>query len=331
MSPTVWATNTPTALKAYGGALVELARERPEIVCIGADLTGPTETDLFRDTIPERFFNIGMAEANAIGVAAGMARAGEIPFVNTFSVFASRRAFDQIAMQVAYPQANVKIAGFMPGLTTPGGVTHQAIEDLALMRALPNMAVVEPADANQIHAAVHALADHRGPVYMRLKRGEVPVMSSAAGQAFEIGRAYLVREGSDAVIFACGLMVTLAIDAAEELAREGRDVAVVNVSTLKPLERELIIEIAAQTGHVVTAENHSIIGGLGSAVAETLSEAGIRCRYARVGIADTFAEGASAAYLFQKYGLTTQAIVDACRRLGDGAPARAAHRPVTRA
>jgi transketolase len=323
MSPTVWATNTPTALKAYGGALVQLAQERPEIVCIGADLTGPTETDMFRDSIPERFFNIGMAEANAIGVAAGMARAGEIPYVNTFAVFASRRAFDQIAMQVAYPRTNVKIAGFMPGLTTPGGVTHQAIEDLALMRALPNMTVVEPADANQIRAAVRCLADHKGPVYMRLKRGEVPVMDSAADQAFQVGRAYLVREGTDAVIFACGLMVTLALDAADALAREGLSIAVVNVSTIKPLDVELVAEIAARTGRVVTAENHSIIGGLGSAVAEALMETGVSCRYTRVGIGDTFAEGASAAYLFQKYGLSSEAIADACRRIQDPDPAQA--------
>lgn len=316
---TVWATNTPTELKAYGAALVELAREREEIVCIGADLTGPTETDLFRDTLPDRFFNIGMAEANAVAIAAGMARAGEIPFVNTFSVFLSRRAYDQVAMQVAYPTTNVKLIGFMPGLTTPGGVTHQAIEDLALMRALPNMTVVEPADANQTRAAVRALADHHGPVYMRLKRGEVPVMESTADQVFRIGRADVVREGDAGVIFACGLMVTLALDAAEELSREGHDMSVVNVSTLKPLDTELIVEVAGRTQNVVTAENHSIIGGLGSAVAETLMEAGVSCRYTRVGIADRFGEGASAPYLFEKYGLTKQAILAACRRLRDRA------------
>ena len=158
MSGTVWATDTPTELKAYGKALVELARARPEVVCIGADLTGPTETDLFRDELPDQFFNIGMAEANAVGIAAGMARSGDLPFVHTFSVFASRRAYDQIAMQVAYPRLNVKLIGFMPGLTTPGGVTHQAIEDLALMRALPNLTVIEPADAPQTRAAVQALS-----------------------------------------------------------------------------------------------------------------------------------------------------------------------------
>jgi transketolase len=316
VSATVWAAGTPTELKAYGRALVELATARPEVVCIGADLTGPTETEEFRDTIGDRFFNLGMAEANAVGVAAGMARAGDMPFVHTFSVFATRRAFDQVAMQVAYPRANVKLVGFMPGLTTPGGVTHQAIEDLALMRALPNMTVIEPADAAQIRAAVTAAADYRGPVYLRLKRGEVPVMAEAQDREFRLGQAEVLRDGDDAVIFACGLMVTLALAAADRLGRAGKQVAVVNVHTLKPLDKQAICELAARAGAVVTAENHSVIGGLGSAVAETLFEEGIRCRGARVGIADTFAEGASPAYLFRKYGLSTEAIVDACRGLG---------------
>lgn len=317
MSATVWATDTPTELKAYGNALVELAARNPDVVCIGADLTGPTETDLFRDAIPDRFFNLGMAEANAVGVAAGMARAGDIPFVHTFSVFATRRAFDQVAMQVAYSRTNVKLVGFMPGLTTPGGVTHQAIEDLALMRALPNMTVIEPADARQIRDAVRALADYQGPVYLRLKRGEVPLMAESQSRGFSLGKAEVLRDGGDAVIFASGLMVTLALDAADRLSREGTEVAVVNVHTLKPLDTEAICELAAQAGGaVVTAENHSIIGGLGSAVAETLFDAGIRCRGIRVGITDTFAEGASAPYLFHKYGLSTEAIIDACRRAG---------------
>jgi transketolase len=313
VSGTVWATDTPTELKAYGQALVELARARPEVVCIGADLTGPTETDLFRDELPARFFNIGMAEANAVGIAAGMARSGDVPFVHTFSVFASRRAYDQIAMQVAYPRLNVKLIGFMPGLTTPGGVTHQAIEDLALMRALPNLTVVEPADATQTRAAVTAIADFDGPVYLRLKRGEVPVL---ADRPFRLGAVEVLRDGTDAVIFACGLMVTLALAAAEQLGHEGKSVAVVNVHTLKPLDAEAICAIAARTGAVVTAENHSVIGGLGSAVAQALLAAGVPCRGAQVGIADTFAEGASPGYLFAKYGLDTAAIVAACRRLG---------------
>jgi transketolase len=316
MSATVWATDTPTELKAYGKTLVELARSRPEIVCIGADLTGPTETDLFRDLLPRQFFNIGMAEANAVGIAAGMARTGDIPFVHTFSVFASRRAYDQIAMQVAYPRLNVKLIGFMPGLTTPGGVTHQAIEDLALMRALPNLTVIEPADARQIRDAVAAIADFHGPVYLRLKRGEVPVMRQTREHPFRIGAVEVVREGSHAAIFACGLMVTLALTAAEHLEKEGKSIAVVNVHTLKPLDAQAICRIAASTGAVVTAENHSIIGGLGAAVAQALLAGGISCRSAQVGIDDTFAEGASPGYLFAKYGLSTEAIIAACRRLG---------------
>jgi transketolase len=315
MSATVWATDTPTELKAYGKALVELARSRPEVVCIGADLTGPTETDLFRDELPDRFFNIGMAEANAVGIAAGMARTGDLPFVHTFSVFASRRAYDQIAMQVAYPRLNVKLIGFMPGLTTPGGVTHQAIEDLALMRALPNMTVVEPADATQTRAAVTAIADFDGPVYLRLKRGEVPVLRKTR-QTFRIGAVEPLRDGTDAVIFACGLMVTLALAAAEQLGHEGKSVAVVNVHTLKPLDEAAICRLAARTGAVVTAENHSVIGGLGSAVAQALLAGGVHAAMQQVGIADTFAEGASPGYLFARYGLSTEAILAACRRAG---------------
>jgi transketolase len=315
VSATVWATDTPTELKAYGRALVELASGRPEVVCVGADLTGPTETDLFRDAFPERFFNLGMAEANAVGAAAGLARAGDIPFVHTFGVFATRRAFDQVAMQLAYPRANVKLVGFMPGLTTPGGVTHQAIEDVALMRALPNMTVVEPADAGQVRAAVAAVAAYHGPVYLRLKRGEVPALAAGQDAGFELGLAQVVRAGTDAVVFASGLMVTLALEAARRLSSRGREIAVVNVHTLKPLDVRLVCELAARTGVVVTAENHSVIGGLGSAVAEALFEAGIACQGARVGIPDTFAEGASPAYLFRKYGLSPDAIVAACERL----------------
>lgn len=313
---TVWPTEIPTEMKAYGGALLELATSDPRVMCIGADLTGPTETDAFRDALPDRFVNVGMAEANAVGIAGGMARCGLVPFVNTFGVFATRRAFDQIAMQAAYPQTNVKLVGFMPGLTTPGGITHQAIEDIALMRALPGMTVIEPADAREIRASVAAVADHDGPVYLRIKRGEVPTAASSGGQsAFQIGRAQEVRSGSNGVIFACGLMVSLAIAAAERLATDGLDFAVVNAHTLKPLDVSTVIEYTATRTRVVTAENHSIIGGLGSAVAEAIAEAGVSCSFRRVGIKDTFAEGASAAYLFEKYGLSTTAIYHAARGL----------------
>jgi transketolase len=216
-------------------------------------------------------------------------------------------------MQIAYPATNVKIAGFMPGLTTPGGVTHQAIEDIAIMRALPNMTVLEPADAAQIAQSVAAAADHDGPIYLRLKRGETPVLADV-DLPLVIGRAQLLKDGADVIIFACGLMVTLALEAAAELAGEGIHAAVANVHTLKPLDRTFVAEHAARTGAVVTAENHTVIGGLGSAVADTLVDEGVHVAFERVGIPDVFARGASAPYLFREFGLTAPAIAAAVRR-----------------
>lgn len=301
--------------RIYGEALLELARERPEVVCLSADLTSSTEIDLFRDALPERFFNLGIAEANAIGVAAGMARCGDIPFFHTFSVFCSRRPFDQIAMQLAYPRTNVKIVGFLPGVTTLLGVSHQAIDDLAILRALPNMTLIEPSGPEQMRAAVRAAADHRGPVYLRMKRADA---RPEREQPLVIGRGQILRDGEHGVVFACGLMVQAALTAASLLAREGIKLCVVNLPTIKPLDRELVIAQARRCPVVLTAENHTIVGGLGSAVAETLMEAGVRAAFTRVGIQDTFAEGGSTPYLLDKYGLTSDAIVSAFRRLRAG-------------
>lgn len=294
--------------RLYGEALVELARIHPEIVCLSADLTSSTEIDLFRDAFPERFYNLGIAEANAIGVAAGMARAGDIPFFHTFSVFGSRRPFDQIAMQLAYPRTNVKIVGFLPGLTTLLGVSHQAIEDLAILRALPNLTLIEPSGPEQMRAAVHAAAEHRGPVYLRMRRA---LVRPTCEVPLHIGRGEVLVFGPDGVLFACGLMVEVALDAAAALAERGHKLTVINLPTLKPLDHELIITHARRTGVVVTAENHSIIGGLGSAVAETLLEDGVAVGFARVGIKDTFAEGGSTPYLLAKYGLSKEAVIGA--------------------
>lgn len=294
--------------RIYGEALLELARERPEIVCLSADLTSSTEIDLFRDALPDRFYNLGIAEANAVGVAAGMARCGDIPFFHTFSVFTSRRPFDQIAMQLAYPRANVKLVGFLPGLTTLLGVSHQAIEDLAILRALPNMTLIEPSGPEQMRAAVRAAADHRGPVYLRMKRADARPEKE---RPLTIGRGELLRSGDRGVVFACGLMVQTALTAAERLAQTGVQLSVVNLPTLKPLDRELVVSEARRCGVVVTAENHTIVGGLGSAVAETLLESGVPAGFARVGIGDTFAEGGSTPYLLAKYGLDADAIVRA--------------------
>lgn len=296
-------------LKPYGQALVDLARARPDVVCLGADLTRQTETDLFRDTIPERFFNIGMAEANAIGIAGGLARAGHTVFFHTFGVFATRRCLDQIAMAVAYPALNVKVIGFMPGLSSPGGPSHQAIEDVALMRALPNMTVVDVADATETRQAVQAIADLDGPVYLRLKRGEIPVIFGE-DHVLSLDRAQVVVAGAELTIVASGMMLAAALAAAKLLDEHGIDTGVVNVPVVKPLDAATILAACAGARAVIAAENHSVVGGLGSAVAETLAEAGSAVPLRRVGIEDRFAESGSRPYLFSRYGLSVQRIVD---------------------
>ena len=304
-----------TVLKPFGAALLAWARRRPEVVCLGADLTRQTETDLFRDELSQRFINVGMAEANMIGIAGGLARAGHIVFVNTFGVFCTRRCFDQIAMSVAYPALNVKIVGFMPGLSSPGGPSHQAIEDVALMRALPNMTVVEPADAVETEQAVAAVASHPGPVYLRLKRGEIPRIFDD-DHKLDLRKAQILLGGDarDVCLIAAGMMIPAALAAARCLAENGVSAAVINVPVLKPLDAAEIVSLVRQVRLVVTAENHSIIGGLGSAVAEVLAEAGSAVPLRRIGIMDVFAESGSREFLFNRYGLATQNIVDAAWR-----------------
>jgi len=300
--------------RIYGEALLEAGRADPRIVALTADLTAATETDLFRDALPDRFIQCGIAEANMIGMAGGMARQGDVPFVHSFSVFATRRCYDQIAMQAAYPDLPVKIVGFIPGLTTLLGPSHQAIDDIALMRALPNMTVIEPADVRQIPAAVHAAATHDGPVYLRIKRADMPPPDPLPPTPLTRGKLNRLREGQDGVIFACGLMCEVALESARLLEQAGLSVAVANVSSLKPLDAAGISELAAQGRVVVTAENHSIIGGLGSAVAEHLLETGLPVGFERVGVRDCFAEGGSTPYLMQRYGLDSAAVAAAFHR-----------------
>jgi transketolase len=298
-------------LKPYGEALLKLARERKEIICLGADLTRQTETDIFRDNIGDRFINVGMAEANMIGIAGGLARAGHTVFVNTFGVFCTRRCYDQIAMAVAYPNVNVKIVGFMPGLSSPGGPSHQAIEDVSLMRALPNMTVVDPADAIEISQAVTAVADHPGPVYLRLKRGEIPQIFED-DHRFEMKKAQLVAGNGrgEVCIVAAGMMIAAALAAARTLEDNGVSASVINAPVIKPLDAETVVSAAKQSRLVITAENHTVFGGLGSAVAEALAEAGVGVALRRVGIDDVFAESGSREYLFSRYGLSTQNILE---------------------
>jgi len=301
--------------RLYGDALVDLADADERVVCLGADLTASTETDLFRDRFPRRLFHMGIAEANMVGAAAGMARSGDVPFLHSFSVFATRRCYDQIAMQLAYPRTNVKIVGFMPGLSTLLGVSHQAIDDVALMRALPNMMVMEPGRPEDVAAIVRIAYDTLGPVYARMRRFEAPPEIGAVATTNDVLRGRILRDGNDIAILTSGMMVDISLQAAEALASAGIEVRVINICTLKPLNEDIVIAAANECGAIVTAENHSVIGGLGSAVAEVLMEAGISVPFKRVGIADTFAEGGSTAYLFQKYGLSASSVEGAARSL----------------
>ena len=296
-------------LKPYGKALVAFARERAEVVCLGADLTRQTETDLFRDEIPERFINVGMAEANMMGIAGGLARSGHIVFVNTFGVFSTRRCYDQIAMAIAYPAVDVKIVGFMPGLSSPGGPSHQAIDDVALMRALPNMTVLDLADATEITQAPAIAASHPGPVYLRLKRGEIPVIF-AEGHRLDLRRAQVLTEGEDVAIIASGMMVPSALATERVLSKHGVTTTVVNSPVIKPLDANTIVAVARRSRVVLTVENHSVIGGLGSAVAEALAEAAVPVPLRRIGIGDVFAESGSREFLFDRYRLSVPRIVE---------------------
>ena len=301
----------PTVLKPYGQALLDAALEREEILCLSGDLTRQCEVDLFQEKLPERFIHAGMAEANMMSMAGALARRGHIPFVHTFGVFATRRPFDQIVNSIAYPRLPVRIVGFMPGISSPGGPSHQAIEDVAIMRAIPGMTVIDVADAVEIRQVVPQIVDLPGPVYLRLKRGEIPVMFDD-DHVFSLLKAQVLARGEQVAIFANGMMLSAALSAAEVLEGAGVSTSVVNVPVIKPLDTETVLDVASQSIAVVTVENHTIIGGLGSAVAETLAEAGLGRRLRRVGLQDTFAEGAkSAPNLFRKYGLSTRDVVTA--------------------
>lgn len=298
--------------RSYGDALVDAANADPRIVALCADLVPPTETDRFRDELPDRFHNTGIAEANMIGMAGGMARSGEIPFCHSFCAFITKRVLDQITMQAAYPNLPVKIVGFLPGVATLLGVSHQAIEDVAILRAVPNMAIFEPSGP-EYHAAMVKLAlDWDGPAYLRMKRPET-TPPAFQQQSLDVGKGVIRREGSDLTIIAAGLCVCEALQAAEALSKDGTQARVVDMASLKPIDADLILESAAVTGAIVTAENHNIIGGLGSAVAEVLMDEGIGLPFKRIGVQDRFCEGGTTPYLMRKFGLDAVAIADAAR------------------
>lgn len=295
----------PTVLKPYGEALVRLASQRDEILCISGDLTRQCEVDLFQDAIPDRFIHAGMAEANMMSMAGAMAREGFQPWVHTFGVFATRRPYDQIVNAIAYPNLPVRLIGFMPGVSTPGGPSHQAIDDIAITRVLPNLTVIDVADAIEVRQVVPQIADIEGPVYLRLKRGEIPVVFDDDHQ-FRIGKAEVLAEGDDLLLVTSGMMLPTTLQAADVLREHGLSVTVVHAPTLKPFDHATVANAASNVRGVVSIENHSTIGGLGSAVAETLAEAGVGAPLRRVGLRDTFAEGSKTGpYLFHKYGLST--------------------------
>lgn len=292
----------------FGKALARIGRGRQNIVGLTADLGKYTDIHPFRDAFPDRFFNVGMAEQNLVAVAAGLARTGKQPFATTYGVFASRRAFDFVAIALAHSDLDVKIVAGLPGLTTGYGGTHQAIEDLALMRMIPGLTIIDPMDATEIDAATVAISEHRGPVYMRLLRGTVPVVLEP-GYRFEIGRARKLRDGKDVGIISTGLMSERAIDAAGALEKRGISLGVLHVPTIKPFDSEAVAEFAASVGRVVTAENHVVVGGLASLVVETLFDAGISKKVTRIGLPDRYIECGAVPTLQQKYGLTVEAIV----------------------
>lgn len=299
--------------EAYGQALEELGAVRQDVVVLDADLSKSTKTSMFQSKYPDRFFNAGIAEQNLMGLAAGFAAAGKVPFASTFAVFATGRAYDQIRNSICYPRLNVKIAATHAGITVgEDGGSHQALEDINLMRGLPNMTVLVPADGPEAKNAVKAAAEYEGPVYIRLGRSGVPTITDADAP-FVIGKGRVMREGSDVTLIGCGMMVAKALEAADALTEEGVSAAVIDMSTIKPIDRELIVEWAKKTGAIVTAEEHNIIGGLGSAVAEVLVEEAL-VPMERVGIEDVFGESGTGGELVEKYRLTAEHIVEKAKR-----------------
>ena len=300
---------------AYGKALAELAEREPNLVVLDADLSGSTMSKDFAAVCPDRFFDMGIAEANMVGVAAGLAACGKKPFVNSFAMFAAGRAWEQVRNSVVYPRLNVKVVGSHGGLSVgEDGATHQCIEDLAIMRAIPGMTVLCPCDAHEMRAAVEALLAYEGPAYLRLGRLAVEtVTDQVPGYSFAIGKGALLRPGTDVTVVAVGMMVQMALAAAEQLAGEGISVRVIDMHTIKPLDTEILLQAAKETGCLVTTEEANIVGGLGSAVTECLSSA-YPVPVVRHGVEDVFGRSGAAQKVLAAYGLTVEGIVDKVRQ-----------------
>lgn len=299
---------------AYGEALAVLGETNKDVVVLDADLSGSTKTAIFGKKFPERFFNIGIAEQDMVGTAAGLAAAGKVPFVSTFAIFATGRAWEQVRQSVAYPKANVKVVATHAGITVgEDGASHQSVEDIAVMRVIPNMTVIVPADGVETRKVVEAVAKYKGPVYVRVARGKSPVIFDDSYK-FEMGKATVLKEGTDVAIIACGIMVPRAVETAEILKKDGISARVINMATIKPLDAESVIKSARETGAIVTAEEHSVIGGLGGAVAEVVAE-NCPVPMKRVGVEDKFGTSGDADKLMEVYGLTAENIANAAREV----------------
>ncbi|MBL8659006.1 MAG: transketolase family protein [Rhodospirillales bacterium] len=304
------AEGQPTRPAPFGHALTALAETRPEIVGLTADLSKYTDLYVFAQAYPDRYYQMGMAEQLLMSAAAGMAREGFLPFATTYAVFASRRAYDFICLAIAEERLNVKIVCALPGLTTGYGPSHQATDDLAIFRAMPNLTVVDPCDALDIEQATHAIADHDGPVYMRLLRGNVPLVLDRYDYRFELGKARLLRDGADVLVVAAGFMTMRALEAADKLEKDGVKVAVLHSPTIKPLDERTILEQAQRGGRlIVVAENHSVVGGLGEAVAGVLMRSGVSARFRQVGLPDKFLDAGALPTLHDRYGISADTMV----------------------
>jgi transketolase len=295
--------------------IVDWARARPNVLVLSGDLTASTEIALFKQTFPQRFFSMGMAEQNMLSWAGGLAREGFIPFLHTFAVFLYRRPLDQLQMSVCYPKLPVRLVGFLPGVSTPGGVTHQAIDDIAVLRGLPNMTILEVGDATDVETVLDVTESVEGPVYLRMMRGKIPRLFPK-GEPMRLNRARRISEGDDVILLSTGLCTEEAMRATAVMRAKGVSIRHLHVSTLKPFDDPTVVDALARTGRgVITMENHTVVGGLGTAVAELMATHGIGKRLVRIGIQDTYCQGASFPYLMRKHGLDAMALVEAVEEM----------------
>jgi transketolase len=312
---------TRAVFRPYASAIVGYGDRHPEVVCLTGDLTTSCEIDLFRDRFPERYFNFGMAEQNILGIAGGMAKGGLLPVVHTFGVFLTRRAFDQVSMAIGVPRARVRLMGFLPGITTPGGVTHQAIDDVAMMASVPGMTVLDLGDATEIESALEAVHDVDGPVYCRVMRGDVPALFETP---LVLGRARVLGRGNDLCLISASVTTLEAIKAAETLRAAGASVSHLHINTIKPCDDPVILEAMVESRGVITLENHLVRGGLGTVIAELIARHGIGRRLVTLGLQDTYAAGGTLPYLLRRFGMSAEAVVEAATSLFDvnlGSPA----------